>query len=185
MTVSPTATALSSIRQFQNCPSSSPFLHSQAWRCHSWSPSRENLMAARPRVRRQFTGPLLLAIGETVISLTLSMPIETPTTGRGGCSRMTVSPTARQDPRSAVQRLDDLHELCVRHPLFSAWVFYYCGFSRPDQVDKPHACARTHCQRGCSARQRSMATGTPCRTGRSCGRCFGPATRAQARCVQA
>ena len=72
-TVSPTATALSSIRQFQNCPSSSPFLHSQAWRCHSWSPSRENLMAARPRVRRQFTGPLLLAIGETVILLTLPL----------------------------------------------------------------------------------------------------------------
>ena len=40
-----------------------------------------------------------LAVGETVIlgplPLSLSMPIETPTTGRGVCSRMTVSPTSR------------------------------------------------------------------------------------------
>ena len=35
------------------------------------------------------------AVGETVILLTtLSIPIEPPTKGRGGCSRMTASPTA-------------------------------------------------------------------------------------------
>ena len=40
-------------------------------------------------------GQPVLAVGETVILLhPLFTPIEKPTEGRGGCSRMTVSPTA-------------------------------------------------------------------------------------------
>ena len=38
---------------------------------------------------------LSVAVGETVIYWRpLHIPIKTPTKGRGGCSRMTVSPTA-------------------------------------------------------------------------------------------
>ena len=49
-----------------------------------------------------FIGAVPVAIGETVILLTLSLSIaiEAPTKGRGGCSRMTLSPTARCRSRS-------------------------------------------------------------------------------------
>ena len=43
-----------------------------------------------------------IAVGETaiVVPLSLSIAVETPTKGRGVCSRMTVSPTARPRPPS-------------------------------------------------------------------------------------
>ena len=55
-----------------------------------------------------------IAIGETVILLTLSLSIaiETPTKGRGGCSRMTVSPTA--SGRGGRAKSGESGESCVR-----------------------------------------------------------------------
>ena len=46
-----------------------------------------------------------LAVGDTVILMTpIFIPIETPTKCRGGCSRMTVSPTASAAPAAAPRR---------------------------------------------------------------------------------
>ena len=55
----------------------------------------------RPTRRPRRIPPVrLAAAGQTVILMTpLVVSIETPTEGRGGCSRMTVSPTARRAGR--------------------------------------------------------------------------------------
>ena len=98
-----------------------------------------------------------VAIGETVILMTpLFIRIETPAKGRGGCSRMTASPTARllaslaklqkngskRHARSAARPLRWLAfvsvDLCRAHG--GAWVF---SVTLVIFTNGPKACART------------------------------------------
>ena len=98
-----------------------------------------------------------VAIGETVILMTpLFIRIETPAKGRGGCSRMTASPTARllaslaklqkngskRHARSAARPLRWLAfvsvDLCRAHG--GSWVF---SVTLVIFTNGPKACART------------------------------------------